>query len=178
MAKNQRQGWGGRIKRSFQHDDLLKHERVPLEFEPFLRHIQNLTYHDQVFDFYSIFANTIKQPDYDFSLTLLESTTIRKSVRRPTRTTGRKRQTMAPLPQRSVVGEYCQAYFKTFGFRKEPKTVRAGCIVKIFLTQRIKFWWVRDVDVGILIGKKINFVFQSRKGYSWCRDWHGEGGRR
>ena len=38
----------GRIKRSFQHDDLLKHERVPLEFEPFLRHIQNLTYHDQV----------------------------------------------------------------------------------------------------------------------------------
>ena len=38
----------GRIKRTFQHDDLLKHERVPLEFEPFLRHIQNLTYHDQV----------------------------------------------------------------------------------------------------------------------------------
>lgn len=57
----------GRIKRSFQHDDLLKHERVPLEFEPFLRHIQNLTYHDQ--------------PDYDFLLTLLESTTIRKSVK-------------------------------------------------------------------------------------------------
>jgi len=57
----------GRIKRTFQHDDLLKHERVPLEFEPFLRHIQNLTYHDQ--------------PDYDFLLTLLESTTIRKSVK-------------------------------------------------------------------------------------------------
>lgn len=38
----------GKIKKTFQHDDLLKHERVPHEFEPFLRHIQNLTYHDEV----------------------------------------------------------------------------------------------------------------------------------
>lgn len=57
----------GRIKRSYQHDDLLKHDRVPHEFEPFLRHIQNLTYHDE--------------PDYQFLLTLLESTTIRKNVK-------------------------------------------------------------------------------------------------
>merc|ERR1719402_53648 len=57
----------GQIKRTFQHDDLLKHERVPHEFEPFLRHIQNLTYHDE--------------PDYGFLLTLLESTTIRKNVK-------------------------------------------------------------------------------------------------
>lgn len=57
----------GKIKKTFQHDDLLKHERVPHEFEPFLRHIQNLTYHDE--------------PDYGFLLTLLESTTIRKNVK-------------------------------------------------------------------------------------------------
>ena len=38
----------GQIKRTFNHDELLKHDRVPCEFEPFLRHIQNLTYNDTV----------------------------------------------------------------------------------------------------------------------------------
>ena len=38
----------GQIKRQFNHDELLKHERVPCEFEPFLRHIQNLTYDNTV----------------------------------------------------------------------------------------------------------------------------------
>jgi len=57
----------GQIKRTFNHDDLLKHDRVPCEFEPFLRHIQTLKYNDT--------------PDYDFLMTLLESTTIRKNVK-------------------------------------------------------------------------------------------------
>lgn len=57
----------GNIKRTFNHDDLLKHDRVPAEFEPFLRHIQNLKYD--------------MKPDYDFLFTLLESATSRKDVR-------------------------------------------------------------------------------------------------
>lgn len=57
----------GQIKRTFDHDDLLKHDRVPEEFEPFLRHIQNLKYD--------------MKPDYDFLFALLESATNRKDVR-------------------------------------------------------------------------------------------------
>jgi len=45
----------------------LKHDRVPEEFEPFLRHIQNLKYD--------------MKPDYDFLFALLESATNRKDVR-------------------------------------------------------------------------------------------------
>ena len=48
----------GKIKKTFQHDDLLKHERVPHEFEPFLRHIQNLTYHDEVNPVWSLTSPT------------------------------------------------------------------------------------------------------------------------
>lgn len=56
----------GKIKKTFQHDDLLKHERVPHEFEPFLRHIQNLTYHDEVNPVWSL-----RSPTRIFSLIMV-----------------------------------------------------------------------------------------------------------
>lgn len=72
----------GQIKRTFDHDDLLKHDRVPEEFEPFLRHIQNLKYDMKVISSFNYFFIKINlKPDYDFLFALLESATNRKDVR-------------------------------------------------------------------------------------------------
>ena len=72
----------GQIKRTFDHDDLLKHERVPEEFEPFLRHIQNLKYDMKVRQFQKeVLLTLFFKPDYDFLFALLESATNRKDVR-------------------------------------------------------------------------------------------------
>ncbi|CAG5081429.1 Oidioi.mRNA.OKI2018_I69.PAR.g9876.t1.cds [Oikopleura dioica] len=56
----------GQIKRTFSHEELLRHENVPDEFQPFLKHIQNLKYE--------------VKPDYDYLFSLLDNAIERNGI--------------------------------------------------------------------------------------------------